>query len=155
MQFEFFESTKQKSFGGDLLQGKRKTARPLSTKLPVHLVFRARQTSLRAKQSEIQGLLNRFARKFGVKIYEFAICTNHIHLLVRIHSRSLYRQFARAFTGSVSRKFKIQWLVRPFTRLLSWGRDFKTARNYVMQNEKEASGEIRYQPRGKSRKPAD
>jgi len=36
---------------------------------------------------------------------------------------------------------------RPFTRILHWGRDFKTCCAYVLQNTLEALGFVEYQPR--------
>lgn len=43
------------------------------------------------------------------------------------------------------------WQMRPFTRLLYWGRDFQTACQYVTQNTLEALGFIKYKPRKKNR----
>lgn len=39
------------------------------------------------------------------------------------------------------------WQSRPFTRILSWGRDFKGVSDYLMQNTLEAIGFIAYKPR--------
>ncbi|MEK6555766.1 MAG: hypothetical protein AABZ31_11025, partial [Bdellovibrionota bacterium] len=42
---------------------------------------------------------------------------------------------------------KIKWHLRPWTRLLKWGRDLNIALKYVLQNHLEAIGEIPYQVR--------
>ena len=47
-------------------------------------------------------LITRFAKKFGVKIYQKAIQTNHIHLLLRITDRTLYKAFIRALSGKIA-----------------------------------------------------
>ena len=47
-------------------------------------------------------ILNRFAKKFGVRIYQKSINSNHIHLLVRITSRKLYRAFIKAVAGKIA-----------------------------------------------------
>jgi REP element-mobilizing transposase RayT len=39
------------------------------------------------------------------------------------------------------------WQFRPFTRVLHWGRDFRTCCQYVLQNTLEAIGFLIYQPR--------
>ncbi|MDZ4676911.1 MAG: hypothetical protein SGI74_05315 [Oligoflexia bacterium] len=39
------------------------------------------------------------------------------------------------------------WDKRPFTRIIEWGREFKTVSNYLLQNTLEALGFIAYQPR--------
>ena len=149
MQMDLFEFKGVNSFGGELLNGRRKCARPLATKAPVHLVLRAKQSTLRRHQRAVESELSRFARRFGVTIYRQAVCTNHIHLVIRLHSRLLYRQFVRAFCGSLGLKLNITWLLRPFTRILKWGRDFQTACLYVLQNFMEANGERAYKPRVK------
>jgi len=39
------------------------------------------------------------------------------------------------------------WQFRPFTRILHWGKDFKTACDYLLKNTLEARGFIAYTPR--------
>jgi hypothetical protein len=39
------------------------------------------------------------------------------------------------------------WQFRPFSRVMSWGRDFKSGCEYVVQNTLEALGFIPYKPR--------
>lgn len=98
----------KKFFGGALLEGKRKTLRPLSSKDAIHFVLRSefavgRDSFLaRRHQPQVHRILNHFAKKFGVRIYQMSINGNHIHLLVRITSRKLYRAFIKAVAGKIA-----------------------------------------------------
>ncbi|MEK6556442.1 MAG: transposase [Bdellovibrionota bacterium] len=137
-------------FGGALASAKRKARRPLSSKNAIHLVLRAnikRSGSLLKYRATIDNCFLIFAKSFGVKIYKKALVSNHIHITALFNSRDNYRKFIRAFTGSLAKKLKIKWHLRPWTRVLSWGRDFKTALKYVMQNHLEAIQAIPYQTR--------
>ncbi len=44
----------------------------------------------------------RFSKRFGVKIYQQAINSNHIHLLLRITNRTLYTAFIKAVSGQIA-----------------------------------------------------
>lgn len=98
----------KKFFGGALLDGKRKSLRPLSSKDAIHLVLRSEWATgrdsflTRRHQPQVNRLLVHFAKKFGVRIYQKAINGNHIHLLVRISSRKLYRAFIKAVAGKIA-----------------------------------------------------
>ena len=98
----------KKFFGGALLEGRRKHLRPLSVKDSLHFVLRSRWASgkdsfLAARNRKvIDNIITHFAKKFGVKIYERALNSNHIHLLLRITNRPLYRAFIKVVSGKVA-----------------------------------------------------
>ena len=98
----------RKFFGGALLEGKRKHSRPLSVKDALHFVLRSRGTTgkdslLSARNRKvIDNIITHFAKKFGVKIYERALNSNPIHLLLRITNRRLYRAFIKAVSGKIA-----------------------------------------------------
>ena len=171
-----FTPGQPKFFGGALLQGKRKSQRPLSSKDAIHLVLRSehaiRQDSFLARRNKraIEQTLKHFAKKFGVRIYRTAVNGNHIHLLIWITNRTLYKAFIRAVSGKIachvmggqnfksfcisrrghgspSTKSKGFWQHRPFSRIVSWGRDFKNCARYIQQNIFEALGFVNYKPR--------
>ena len=50
----------------------------------------------------IELIITRFAKKFGVRIYRVAINSNHLHLLLRITNRRLYRAFIKAISGQIA-----------------------------------------------------
>jgi REP element-mobilizing transposase RayT len=108
------------------------------------------------------------AKQYGIKIYKFANVGNHIHLLIKLSNRFTFAPFMRALAGIIAMKVtgarKLAtlrnirspkdddsvakfWDFRPWSRIVEWGKAFKHAKSYVIQNEKEASGEILYKPR--------
>ncbi len=142
-------------YGGSLQY--RKLERPLSTTKAVHLTIRSKACkngiSLRSETSAINKHIFTFSESFGLKVYKHAINSNHIHLVIRIKDRRQYNGFIRALTGTIALKFKMKckttnfWDLRPFTRLVNWGRDFQRVCNYITKNFKEAVGYLPYSPR--------
>lgn len=98
----------KKFFGGALLAGKRKSIRPLSSKDSIHFVLRSQWAMGRdsflapRNKSSIERIIRRFALKFGVRIYRQTFNSNHIHLLLRITNRVLYRAFIKAVPGKIA-----------------------------------------------------
>ena len=151
--------------GGSHGQGKRKRERPVSTKEAMHLVFRAKDAkgplSLLQKRSVnfILFFRRRFCKKFGVRVYEYANSGNHLHFLIRASSRVGLQNFLRAFAGKTAEKItgakrgrpfgKRFWTLLVYSRIVAWGRAFRNAKNYVIQNALETAGTIPYQPRKK------
>lgn len=148
-QLAFFNLKQQMSFGGSSLKGRRKSKRPLSTKHSIHMSLQADRAVLRQNERLILATWNNFARKFGVRTYKFSVNSNHLHALFRIHSRAMYARFIQALSGTLARKLKLKWSARPFTRLVTWGKAFERAKNYVEMNIYEAMGFIDHQPRGR------
>ncbi len=107
-QLTLFPNQQKKFFGGALLYKKRKSKRPLSTKDSIHLVLRSEwamgKDSFLARRNHqaIKHILIRFSKKFGVRIYQQAINSNHIHLLLRITNRTLYTAFIKAVSGQIA-----------------------------------------------------
>ena len=106
-QYSFFKPH-VKFHGGALLYKKRKSLRPLSSKDSIQFVLRSQwamgSDSFLAHRNHkaIKQIINRFAKKFGVSIYQQAINSNHIHLLLRITNRTLYRAFIKAISGKIA-----------------------------------------------------
>lgn len=154
------------SFGGSLLKkSNAKNKRPLSSKLPIHVVLRSDvaqgNLSLLNKQYKIKKIIQNKASLFGIKIYSYANAGNHIHLLIHIKSgnniqaKILWSKFIKSITGLIARlvtgaekstPFKNKfWTHKPFTRLVrSWLADFKQVKKYIFQNELETVGVIKY-----------
>jgi REP element-mobilizing transposase RayT len=139
-----------KVFGGSLMAGKRKSARPLCTKRTINVVLKAKDFGLARGQKLIKSEILKAAKKWGVKIYRISVLIDHVHLLIQIPTRMAYRFFIQRVCGAISLKLGVQWLFRPFTRIVEWGRDFKRTCGYVEMNELEAWGYIPYQPRGRN-----
>lgn len=160
------EFKKQLSFGGSLLKlSHAKTARPLSSKQALHVVLRSEfgqgSRSLLKHERVIRNTLLKQGRRHGVKVYRVANAGTHLHLLVRFTKRRGLQNFLRGSCGLIARKVmgtergraqtpfpdkslqpkRIRfWSQRPFTRVVSWGRDFDSVLAYVKLNSLEALG---------------
>jgi putative transposase len=148
-QLQLSNSTYFKSsptFGGDLNLNKRKSRRPLDVNKPLHLVLRAAVSKpvFLHREHMLDKMISRFAKKFGIKIFESSVNANHLHLLISLKHRELYKKFVAAMTGRIAQVLKIKWSYRPYTRIIEWGRDFKNVCDYVVKNQKEAWGLISY-----------
>jgi REP element-mobilizing transposase RayT len=160
-------------FGGSLLKGNPRDARPIAVKRAMHLVLKskkavgARSFLAPARAAAILVLMNRVARLHGIRIHRYANGGNHLHLIVQTPSRVAFHKFLRGTTGVIARMtlgvergrargeqgLEAQalprprssfWDARPFTRIIQWGRDFQKTNAYVIQNTLEALGFIAY-----------
>ncbi len=150
--------------GGTLRKSSRgRRARPLSSKDPIHLVFKINLSAVKKGLRHprtfalMSALLKKYSRKFYVSVEQFSIQQDHVHLLVRgnrrSHLQSFFRvlagQFAQTLTDTFSRKHdgvKI-WKYRPFSRVIKGYRPYRIVRDYIQLNELEVLG----RPYSKSR----
>lgn len=154
----------KKIFGGSLLKKSHaKIARPISTKEAMHIVLRSSLAKGKYSMLEknrarrIKETIEAQAKRFQIQIYEFANVGNHIHLLVKAYHRDLFKGFLRAIAGLIARialgvergkaKALKFWDQRPFTRIVSWKKDFERVKDYVVQNFDEALGFTPFKPR--------
>ena len=147
---------KAAAFGGTLLrQKKNRYARPLSTKLPIHLVIKSSQAKggwsflLPRNRRILENTLKLMAKLYGVRVLEVGNSGNHCHFLLRISNRQLYKSFIRAFTGTMVRKIcgtaklaRRFFDFRPFSRVVIGWRGYQIARDYVWLNHLEGLGVI-------------
>jgi len=157
MQLSIFDRRMQSELartehGGDLRRGKRKLERPVSTRRPMHLVLTSRRArgpwSLRKHDRAVRDVLRRMARRFGVRIYDFANVGSHLHLVLRVRRREAFQGFVRSFAGIVARLVTGAERGRrcgrffdglAWTRVVSWGRDYWGLRHYVFRNQIEGA----------------
>jgi REP element-mobilizing transposase RayT len=134
--------------GGDVRRGKRKLERPVSTRRPMHLVLKSRRAegpwSLRHHDRTVREVLRRMARRFEVRIYDFANVGSHLHLVLRARKREGFQSFLRSFAGIVARRITGAERARPsghffdglaWSRVVNWGRDYWGLRHYVFRNQ--------------------
>jgi len=162
---------KNQSFHGGLLRRRRagRGQRPLSLREPLHAVFKIEKSRLACgglrspKNFKLtQHIIAKYAAKFFVKIEQISIQGDHVHLLLRANRRTHFHHFFRVTTGQISQRFarvgllktktvtdtpaaRKLWKLRPFTRVVRGWRAYRTIRNYIQLNEKEARHEIKYQ----------
>ena len=177
-QQTFFKTPQQHRFshGGELRKRKlRRGARPLSTKSPIHVVFKAnrfklRHRSLRASLNFtlINSVIVRYSKSFSIKVEQLSIQHDHIHILIRTSRRKNFQCFFRVVSGQIAQIFEKEgllapeamtdlhtpkdgsqtgglWKYRPFSRVVIGWTAYLTARNYIQLNEKEVLGKIKYQ----------
>lgn len=146
------------AFGGSLLskRAERARRRPISIKHSMHIVMRSSRAkgewSFRRGKNpgRIVNLVNKFARKYGVRVLSMANVGNHLHLHVRLANRHVYPAFIRALTGAIAllvtkaKKFKgivgKFWDYRPYSRFVESYRDFLNVCDYVRINQMEGFG---------------
>jgi putative transposase len=114
--FAFAQSKSEHRFshGGILFQRRSgRRARPLSSREPLHLVFKARKErlksgSLRSSQNFrlIHEILRKYAKKFFVKVEQVSIQGDHLHLLIRTSRRSYFHFFFRVVAGQIAQRFE-------------------------------------------------
>lgn len=163
-QLNFFKTNQLKEHGGSLSLGKRKSRRPLTIKTPIHLVlksdFALGARSLLRHRPLIEKIIKNAKNRFNVKVYEFAIVSNHIHLLIKGQTRLELQNFFRVVAGHIAqevlRRHPIEenekkgnkfWNSRVYSRIVSWGREYLSVRKYVIQNTLEALRIISYNER--------
>jgi REP element-mobilizing transposase RayT len=205
-QKDFFSGTEfgfKKEHGGTMSAGRRRARRPLSTKHPLHLTLRSDfaygKRSLLRHRPTVLRIMKKAAARFHVSVYNHAVCSNHLHLLVRGKTREGLQNFFRVFAGHLAqeilREFPLSneerrgtapsrgqspvgkrggaptqgqakpkttvknrrsphpknqrkfWAVLIYSRVMTWGKDFKNVAKYILQNTLEALYIITYKPR--------
>ncbi len=146
---DFAASNKSKKEHGDsLLSGKRKGRRALSTKHAIHLVLKSDLKGVfNPENQRLEQLIRKTAENFHIRIYSTALNWSHIHCVMKIKDRKSYNAFIRVLTSTLAIKIRKHknftgkvFTVRPFTRILSWGRDFKNVVSYLVLNQLESLG---------------
>lgn len=137
--------------------------RPMDSKKALHVVLKSSLAkslkSFKHKNNEqkIYDIIDKAAKNFGIKFYDYANGGNHLHLLIKVHSRENYVKFIKVITGLIARfvnkvergypgKTKF-WDSRPFSRIVHFGKDFEKVKSYFLRNILEALGWIKYQKR--------
>jgi len=155
---------KQSHFGGSLLKGSHaKTKRPFRPHLALHVVLKMNpkicdesdpkiftRKSLFVFMNEIDGILQEQARRHRIRVYGAANSGNYLHLVIQAPSKVHLNSFLRAFSGRVAQIVQGQkieksrksfqemfWEARPYSRLVSWGKDFRGLLRYIGINATE------------------
>lgn len=123
-QLSFLPKSKREH-GGSLALGKRRARRPININKPVHLVLRSDlakgRRSLMNNQNTVLKVLSKFSRRFHVRIYEKAICGNHIHLLIKAPSRKQLQNFFRVLAGQIAQEILNKYPLQKHETKAFWG----------------------------------
>ncbi|MBK7891565.1 MAG: hypothetical protein IPJ84_12235 [Bdellovibrionales bacterium] len=138
--------------------------RPLATKEAMHLVLRSDRArgpkSLLKYDRIVRAVIAKVASRRGVRIYRIVNAGNHLHITLKLSKQFLWRGFISGITGGIARAVGFErdesskqgfWNSRPFTRLISWGRDYNVVKDYHVLNQLEAEGAV--PPRSQMLKP--
>jgi REP element-mobilizing transposase RayT len=138
--------------GGDVRKGRRKLQRPFDPKRPLHITARSDRArgsrSLLRQKWPLHGLLERCSAKYSIRVYRYANVGNHLHLLIQARSRKDLQSFLREFlgiiavlvTGAIKGRAEKFWSSLAWSRVVTWGRDFRNTARYVLLNILETSG---------------
>ena len=145
-QMSFLKPIKKECGGSLAVKGKRKTARILDRRKPLHFVLKSKKiVNLYSQRILLRKFLFLYAKKFGVKVYKESVQKDHFHFCIKITNRQLYRCFIRALTGVIAQKLgKGLWILAPYSRVVSWGRDFLGVLDYILLNDCEVAGSVPY-----------
>lgn len=140
-----------------------KWARPFSEKQPFHVVLKSEMArgklSLRApgNYQVVDDSIRKMAGHFDIRLFHFAIESTHVHLVIMAPTRTSLSGFLSSVAGVVARKILSAqkglqkgirfWAGRPYSRVLSWGRELRNVLHYVQRNILEARGRLAYSPR--------
>ena len=159
--FEYFgmQDTRKKygrtQHGGALHRHHRKEFRPLSTRRWIHLVLKSDKaygalSFLNSRnQLVIKKLLADRAKRFGIKIADYANVGNHLHLKIKISSRENFAKFLKSVTAQIARlvtgarkgkPFGRFWQGLAFTRILTTSLEELNLKGYIEANRREAAG---------------
>lgn len=161
-------ASKKGEHGGSLSFGKRKTFRPIDPKQPLHVVLRSSKAKgalslLHPRHcNAVESFVRKTAKRWGVRLYRFANVGNHLHLLVQVPTREAWKRFSKELSGGIAqivtgaqkgvalarsndentpesakRGF---WDHLVYTRIVSFGRDFKGMCRYIIKNLFESVG---------------
>lgn len=155
-QTDFFESQRdfaprRLAHGGSVSKGRRKLARPLASKKPVHLVLKSScakgQLSLLGPRHRlgVDQTIRRWARHFAVTLHFFENMGNHLHIVVSFPRRANFQKFLKTIAAQIAKLVtgarkghpfgKRFWDTLAFTRVITGRRDFLGMQNYLRKNE--------------------
>ncbi len=110
-------ASKKKEHGGSLSHRKRRSFRPISTKHSLHVTLRSdfaiggRCLLRHGKMIELT--MRKAAFLFRVRIYNYAICGNHLHLFIKGNSRVDLQNFFRVFAGHTAQNILREHPLKP------------------------------------------
>jgi REP element-mobilizing transposase RayT len=146
-----FANDYKKEFGGSLLTGKRKTARPIAVKTPMHLILKTTKLSpFNPTNYKLEKIIKQFALRYKITIYDYSLNWSHIHITMKLPSRAAYFAFIKTVTAALinylskalGKDLRGLFDLRPFTKIITCKKQFENAIHYMELNQQEALGLI-------------
>ena len=185
MQQKSFIKSAKREHGGLWSINSRRSRRPMNMKTPLHITLRSELAygprSLMKHQNLIRRVMRKAASRFTVKVCEYAICGNHLHLLLKSNYGIDIQNFFRVLAGHIAQRILDEhpltskerggapgisdgarkgcaknqrkfWGLLLYSRVVTWGREFRSVTKYILQNTLEALHIIPYQERKKPKR---
>lgn len=143
-----------------------KRERPFAENHTLHVTMRSEiahgDLSLRSSRNYpiVCEYIRRMAARFDIRVLHFAVESTHLHLVILAQTRAHLSGFLSALAGAIARAVKRSssrelaeipfWSARPYSRILSWGRELRNVLNYVERNVLEANRVIPFIERSAS-----
>jgi REP element-mobilizing transposase RayT len=122
-QFSLFKTNwkHQFNYGGTLRNlRKGRGQRPLSCSEPLHLVFKINKDRLKTRTLRsarnfklANHIIQKYAKKFFIKIEQLSIQPDHIHCLLRTSRRSNFHYFFRVVAGQIAQQLENLEMLNP------------------------------------------
>ena len=143
--------------GGGIREKKRKLSRPFDRHKCLHITLRSTRAKgawsflKRGHEEKIQRLIYRYGDRFHVRVMRYANAGNHLHILIKAKSKKGFQRYLRTIAGIIPRVITKAkkgrtvgrfWDNLAYSKLVSWGRQFKNTSNYILKNTLEAFGII-------------
>ncbi len=138
----------------------KKYARPFDPSKAMHVTLRSAcargALSMAAPRTRfwLRQYVPSLAKRVGVRLYHFSNNGSHLHCVFRAGSPKSVHRFLRGLCGRIPRvvlgaergkkKQTPFWEKRPYSRLISWGREFRNVIHYVERNVLESEGTLSY-----------
>jgi REP element-mobilizing transposase RayT len=152
--FTKLPSAKAAALGGSKMKSHAKRARPLAPKARYHIMFKSEKAKgalslLRsANRNAVREIAYRQAKKFFVRIEQYANVGNHLHFKVYAQAEPEFRNFLRSVTAMIARhvtgarrgkKFGRFWSSLAFTRLIRSWTELQILTRYIFANRLESA----------------
>jgi REP element-mobilizing transposase RayT len=148
---------KLREFGGSRLKSNPKRARPIKVNQPIHLILKSKMATgskysmlIPKNARAAKEIIYSLAKRFKVKVDRYENVGNHLHIVAQFPSQDSYVSFIRGISSSIARfvlgvsKALIKgikfWQARPYTRIISWGKDLRATYKYLNYNRIQAIG---------------
>jgi len=139
--------------GGAHREGKRKIARVIAIKSPMHVTFKSDRArgawNFHRFDKAIEEKVYALAQKYRVRIRLYQNVGNHLHMAAQARTRWEFQRFLRVVPqavaylvtgtrrGNAVGKF---WSGLVHTRVVHWGKDWFNMKGYIARNRFEAAG---------------
>lgn len=142
-------------FGGRLRKGRRKIARPVDSRRPMHVVLRSSRAHgkwsmlRKLNRKAVEKVLKRGCERYDVKLLSKANVGNHIHLILKAKTRNDFQGFMRVVAGRIAANITGAkkgnavgrfWDHLAYSRVVAWGRDYINTQIYLTKNLFEGEG---------------